>query len=257
MSKREKIQYAIVGMLALLGIVLIVVRPWGMRFSGFFLLGAAVLLVIDALLTKKAENGKGWRRLKWVFSKGLLLLTVVLVSIEVFVLNKGSEDLVALPTDAVIVLGAGVNGTEPSLSLWTRLNAALDYLEYRNTDCPVVLTGGKGYGEEISEAQCMYNWLTARGVDPDRLILEEKAANTAENFAFSKALLAENGVDPDTAVIAVVTNDFHIAQAELIAEWKTGYGAVIGVPAKLPWLHLEINYYLREAFAVVKTVIFD
>lgn len=37
--------------------------------------------------------------------------------------------MTALPADAVIVLGAGVNGTEPSLSLRTRLDAALDYLE--------------------------------------------------------------------------------------------------------------------------------
>ena len=69
-----------------------------------------------------------------------------------------------LPADAVIVLGAGVNGTEPSLSLRTRLDAALEYLEYW-PDIPAVLTGGTGYGEEISEAQCMYDYLTEHGVD--------------------------------------------------------------------------------------------
>lgn len=66
---------------------------------------------------------------------------------------------------AVIVLGAGVNGTEPSLSLRTRLDAALDYLE-RWPEIPVVLTGGQGYGEEITEAACMYAYLTEHGVDP-------------------------------------------------------------------------------------------
>ena len=99
-----------------------------------------------------------------------------------------------LPADAVIVLGAGVNGTEPSLSLRTRLDTALDYLE-AHPDIPAVLTGGTGYGEEISEAQCMYDYLTERGVEPDRLILEDQAANTAENFALSKPLLYEAGVD--------------------------------------------------------------
>ena len=81
----------------------------------------------------------------------------------------------------MIVLGAGVNGTEPSLSLRTRLDAALDYLT-ANPDIPAVLTGGRGYGETITEAQCMYDYLTERGVEPERLILEDAASNTAENF---------------------------------------------------------------------------
>ena len=48
------------------------------------------------------------------------------------------------------MLGAGVNWHEPSLSLKTRLEAALDYLEDHGPDVPVVLTGGQGYGEEIT-----------------------------------------------------------------------------------------------------------
>ena len=137
------------------------------------------------------------------------------------------------------------------MSLRTRLDAALDYLE-AHPEIPVVLTGGTGYGEEISEAACMYDYLTAHGVEPGRLILEDQASNTAENFALSKPLLYEAGVDPAEGRVAVVTNDFHIARSELIAA-REGYGDVAGIPAPLPWVHLEINYTLREAFAMVKT----
>ena len=119
-----------------------------------------------------------------------------------------------------------------------------------------MLTGGTGYGEEISEAACMYDYLTAHGVEPGRLILEDQASNTAENFALSKPLLYEAGVDPAEGRVAVVTNDFHIARSELIAA-REGYGDVAGIPAPLPWVHLEINYTLREAFAMVKTFLFD
>ena len=56
--------------------------------------------------------------------------------------------------------------------------------------------------------------------------------------------------------MAVVTNDFHIARSRLIAA-KKGYGVTYGVGAPIPWPHLEVNYYLREAFAVVKSVLFD
>ena len=199
---------------AVFGLLLVLIRSLGIRFSGFLLLG-----------------------------------------LEVVIMNRGRSDMPPRPADAGIVLGAGVNGTEPSLSLRTRLDKAVDYLE-RWPDIPAVLTGGTGYGEEISEAQCMYDYLTEYGVEADRLILEDRASNTAENFAFSWELLTEAGVDPAEGRVAVVTNDFHIARSELIAA-REGYGDVAGIPAPLPWVHLEINYTLREAFAMVKTFLFD
>ena len=255
MTKREKIQGAAAALLALAGAALMTVRPWGMRFSGFLLAGLAAVLVMALLLDRWAAASKTGRLCRRVFQTALTLALVSLICIESYVINIGRSDLSALPADAVVVLGAGVNGTQPSLSLYTRLTVALDYLE-ENPDVPVVLTGGRGYGEEITEAQCMYDWLTARGVDPARLILEEQAGNTAENFAFSRKLLEERGIAPAEDNVAVVTNDFHIARSRLIAA-RQGYGYAFGVPAELPWLHLEVNYYLREAFAMVKTWIFD
>ena len=255
MRSSEKIQCVIAAVLALAGAVLLTVRAWGMRFSGFLLVGLAAVLVLELLLGHWAKASKTGRLCRRIFQTALTLVLVPLICIEIYVINVGSSDPSALPADAVVVLGAGVNGTQPSLSLYTRLTAALDYLE-ENPDVPVVLTGGLGYGEEITEARCMYDWLTARGVDPARLIMEEQAGNTAENFAFSKELLEEQGIDPAENLVVVVTNDFHIARSRLIAA-RQGYGHAFGVPAKLPWRHLEVNYYLRESFAMVKTWIFD
>ena len=255
MRSSEKIQCVIAAVLALAGAVLLTVRAWGMRFSGFLLVGLAAVLVLELLLGHWAKASKTGRLCRRIFQTALTLMLVPLICIEIYVINVGSSDPSALPADAVVVLGAGVNGTQPSLSLYTRLTAALDYLE-ENPDVPVVLTGGLGYGEEITEARCMYDWLTARGVDPARLIMEYQAWNTAENFAFSKELLEEQGIDPAENLVAVVTNDFHIARSRLIAA-RQGYGHAFGVPAKLPWRHLEVNYYLRESFAMVKTWIFD
>ena len=255
MRSSEKIQCVIAAVLALAGAVLLTVRAWGMRFSGFLLVGLAAVLVLELLLGHWAKASKTGRLCRRIFQTALTLVLVPLICIEIYVINVGSSDPSTLPADAVVVLGAGVNGTQPSLSLYTRLTAALDYLE-ENPDVPVVLTGGLGYGEEITEARCMYDWLTARGVDPARLIMEEQAGNTAENFAFSKELLEEQGIDPAENLVAVVTNDFHIARSRLIAA-RQGYGHAFGVPAKLPWRHLEVNYYLRESFAMVKTWIFD
>lgn len=240
---------------AVLGLVLVVFRGLGIRFSGFLLLGLAALLAAEVLLGRWARwSRRGWWcRLAFLAAAALVLVPLFLL--EGYVIAEGRQPPAEDEPAAVIVLGAGVNGTEPSLSLRTRLDKAVDYLE-RWPDIPAVLTGGTGYGEEISEAQCMYDYLTEHGVDPDRLILEDQASNTAENFAFSKPLLYEAGVDPARDTVAVVTNDFHIARSELIAA-REGYGDVAGIPAPLPWVHLEINYTLREAFAMVKTFLFD
>ena len=97
--------------------------------------------------------------------------------------------------------------------------------------------------------------LTARGVEEDRLLLEDRSTSTAENFAFSKEILEAHGIDTDTAVIAVVTSDFHCFRAHLIAQ-REGL-TVIDVPAEVDWLLLNANYYVREFFALGKTLIFD
>lgn len=255
MSRGEMRTVLVIGVLVIIGLMLTELRWMGMRFSGLLLMGIACLMLVGMVLRRWERRSKAGRWCRRIFTAGCLLVTILLACLEVQILAAGTRDLSAVRADAVIVLGAGVNGTQPSLSLRTRLDAALDYLE-DNPDIPVVLTGSRGYGEEITEARCMYNYLTARGIDPERLILEENAVNTAQNFSFSRPLLEESGIDPRQDLVAVVTNDFHIYRAGLLAA-RQGYGCAFGVPARLPWLHLEINYYIREAFALVKTLIFD
>ena len=109
-----------------------------------------------------------------------------------------------------------------------------------------VLSGGQGPGEDTSEARAMYDALTARGIDPERLILEEQSANTRQNLQNSLALLP----DDYHKTVAIVTNDFHMGRVRLLLN-AAGPGRVVQVPAKLPWWWLSANYYLRESFAVV------
>ena len=221
----------------------------GIRFSAALSAGIGCLLLLWQGLYFLTERwGKLLRRL---FAAGLTALAVVLGCFEAVILAHGEEDLSALPVDAVIVLGAGVNGETPSLALRTRIETARDFLE-EHPEVPVVLSGGQGSGEDITEAEAMRRELTEFS---DRLLLEERSTSTAENFAFSKTLLEEAGIDTEEAVIAVVSNDFHLFRAKLIAEREDLH--TIGVAAELPWWWLTANYYLREPFALVKTLIFD
>lgn len=152
---------------------------------------------------------------------------------------------------AVIVLGAGVNGRTPSLSLRTRLDAALDYIQDK-PEVPVVVSGSQGRGEDISEARCMYEWLTARGVPPERIILEEQADNTRENIGYSLALLSERGIDAGDG-IAVVSGGYHLCRASMYMP-----GNMVPVAARMParYLPLEVNYYIREAFGIAAELFF-
>ena len=70
----------------------------------------------------------------------------------------------------VIILGCAVVGKSPSWMLSYRIDSAYKYLE-AHPDSVAVLSGGQGNKEDISEAQCMFNVLTEKGIDPDRLYL--------------------------------------------------------------------------------------
>ena len=245
-----------IGMLALAcaGLALVLI-PNGMRFTGYLLLGIAAVWEFGLFLHHRAGRSRACKICERVFLAGLTLGMAVLTGIEAAIVSRGEADDAAVPVDAVIVLGAGVNGEEPSAALWSRIRAAEDYLE-GHPDVPVVLSGGQGPGEAVSEAEAMRRALwTGDEAEDARFLLEDRSTNTAQNFRYSKALLEEYGLDTETATVAVVTNDFHCFRAHMIAQ-KQGL-RIVDVPAELPWWWLTANYYLREAFAVVKTALFD
>lgn len=249
-----KKSYILTALPALTGLALILI-PNGMRFTGWLLLWTAAVWILGLLLCRWSERSKAGRICRRLFFAGLAVGLSCLISIEIILVRHGEADNSHLPVDAVIVLGAGVNGEVPSAALWSRIQAAAEYLE-GHPEVPVVLSGGQGPGEAITEAEAMRRALWSEdGAFNSRLLLEEKSTSTAENFRYSKALLEEKGLDMDTAVIAVVTNDFHCFRAHMIAQ-KQGL-QMIDVPAELPWWWLTANYYLREAFAVVKTALLD
>ena len=145
--------------------------------------------------------------------------------------------------DAIIVLGAKVNGREPSGSLRNRIAVAVEYLQ-ANPDTIAVLSGGQGSDEDISEAQCMYENMVAAGIDPARLTLEDKSTDTSENLRFSRELLPE-----DVQTIGLVTNNFHIFRALALAR-ALGWENISGVPVATTMLSLP-HYLMREFVGVI------
>lgn len=251
---QKKLSYILIEILIATGTALVVI-PNGMRFTGWFLLGLAAVWLLGLALNRWAKTSWTGKICNRIFLAGLIAGTCMLCAIEAMVIYRGETDNSALPVDAVIVLGAGVNGETPSAALWSRIRTAAAYLN-DHPDVPVVLSGGKGSGENISEAEAMRRALWTNSETANlRYLLEDQSTNTSENFKFSKALLEEHGIDTQTAYIAVVTNDFHCFRARMIAQ-REGLHTV-SIPAELPWWWLTANYYLREAFAVVKTAVLD
>jgi len=155
--------------------------------------------------------------------------------------------------DAIIVLGAGLRNGEPSIILRTRLNAAIEYLEGRE-GTPIIVTGGLGQGETITEAEAMFNYLRRRGIDEEHIWKEDASTSTYENLAFSREIMIERGIDVDNARIAIVSNEFHLFRAKMLAG-NAGLDAV-GVAAQTPTLRLRVFYHFREGFSLANALVF-
>ena len=148
----------------------------------------------------------------------------------------------------VIVLGCKVYGSTPSRYLRNRCKKAAEYLE-KNPDAVAVLSGGQGYDEDISEAQCMENVLTGLGIDKSRLFKEEKSTSTAENIAFSKTVIEENGLSES---VLIVTNEFHEYRAKLICDKN---GLDFHSSCSHSSLYTFLTYHTREMAALLKELV--
>ncbi|WP_409305910.1 YdcF family protein [Peribacillus sp. SCS-155] len=143
----------------------------------------------------------------------------------------------------LIILGARVRGAEPSLALQYRINASAAYLKH-NKRTIAIASGGKGTGEDISEAAAIKAELVKQGIAESRIILEDNSTDTYQNIRFSKELLS----DPSAKGI-IATNDFHMYRALHIA--KNENLDVSGLPAKTPASAL-LKSYIREYLAITK-----
>ena len=195
--------------------------------------------------------GLGWLDGFWALLPGFLraaaavaafLFLAAFVLVEGKVLSRmsaaGEADL-----DYIVVLGAAVKGTKPGQALRLRLERAHRYLE-ENPGTVAILSGGRGPGEEISEADCMERELVRMGISPDRIVKEDRSASTVENIRYSYGLIPE-----PSARVGILTNNFHLYRATAIAG-KQGDYAVCGIAAPYTGILLP-HSMVREFMTVV------
>lgn len=222
-------------------------------FGLFFGLFGAVLIAVGFFIRNADEKYLRYAgKLPFkIFISIIVLLLISFIVIESLIIYHGSrEDNVKV--DYLVVLGAGLWGDVPSLTLKQRLDESLDFIR-QNPDTKIVLSGGMGPGETITEAEGMKRYLVGKGVDEKIIIKEEKSTNTKENLKFTRDLLKKSD-GRENIKIKIVTSDFHMFRSKLIARNK-GF-IVFGKPSPTHPMLIPA-YYVREFMAVIKTLIFD
>ena len=189
-----------------------------------------------------------------VFKALIFVIFILLMAYSIFVYAYGSNDNVTYEEDAVIVLGTTVNGDQPSKDLKSRLDTAIKYYE-QNPDAYIIVTGGQGTEENDTEASVMEAYLLNAGLPKDKIIKEDRATSTVENFEYSAMILDKLQLPHGDAQIAYITNDFHIFRAGILAN-NAGFENTAHYHGDTPW-YMVIPNGIRESVVTVKMWLID
>lgn len=234
----------------------------GFIFGGVLILVSIFLEHIKAFIKKLP---------KLVLVIVCALLAVVLAHFSWFEVNaiKAANSVPDDSAKYMIVLGAKVNGTVPSLEYQRRIEKALEYAK-DHKELIVICTGGQGNDENIAESVAAYNYLLEHGIEESRLFKEEKSTSTTENFLFAKEAIAksmasfmssldgakdiiDHAEDLQPSDVIIVSSEFHLYRAGLIAK-RAGYSNLSYLGSSGRQI-LKLHYYLREYAAYVRELL--
>lgn len=194
-----------------------------------FLLPPLGLLVLGALglwlLKRRPKAGKT------LIALALAVLAVLsMPALSGRLLASLERDALLPPTNrpaaqAIVVLGGGRYLDAPEYGGDTVSGGALERLRYgaklqRETGLPLLVTGGKPDGGQVSEGEAMRRVLEAEFGVPVRWV-EDRSDNTRENAAYSRELLKGSGV----GTVYLVTHAWHMPRAKWIFE-REGFKVV-------------------------------
>lgn len=178
---------------------------------------------------------------------GLLILYAVVLSAAMV----GAAVNYPREPDAVIVLGCKVGVTgNPSMMLQYRIEKAYEYLD-ENPELICVASGGQGANEALSEGQVIRDKLVEKGIDPSRILIEDRSTSTSENLEFSLSLLEKEGIQAQN--IAIVTDGFHQLRAAVMAGELGAEAYAVSADTRF-WL--VPTYWVREWLALSYLFVF-
>ena len=132
-----------------------------------------------------------------------------------------------------IVLGLALENGKPTDDLLSRVDTARRYLE-EHPDTTLILTGGNPDAGGRTEAAVMRELLLERGVPETKMILEDRAETTKENFQNTAWI-----IDPRESVV-LITSDYHMDRAMQTAR-RVGFTHVMGLGAPSSFANFGVN----------------
>jgi uncharacterized SAM-binding protein YcdF (DUF218 family) len=245
--------YVVLGLLCEIYFIGTIIFGGIVTFAQFYL-GLGVILIALGLLKRRSKKeyillrpGKTRTAIRICFFIGLASFVFIETLIIHSAISKHREK-----SDYLVILGAGLRGEVPSTALYQRLYASLEYIEM-NPNVKIVVSGGRGPGESITEATAMERFLIKHGVAKEQIIKEENSTSTLENLKFTTEILEELEKKENIAV-TIVTNNFHVFRAKFLAQ-RQGL-KVAGYPAPLHPM-LVPTCFVREYLAVINSFMFD
>lgn len=141
--------------------------------------------------------------------------------------------------DYIVVLGAGIMGKKVTPLLAARISRGIEIYQ-ENPGSKLIMSGGRGPGEDIPEAEAMAAYAEKLGIPKADIIIENKSRTTKENLQFSHKLMAPN------SKFCLVTSSYHVYRALVLAKHQglkcIGYGAKTK-------LYFTLNAFVREFIA--------
>lgn len=193
---------------------------------------------------------------KWIrnFVKVALSVCAFITVVNLIFILTPTSSKKEVETDYLILLGGGINqdGTLAATPR-KRLERAAEYLK-EHPKTKIIVTGGKGRFAPCAEAPVLAKNLVKLGVDSGRILEEDKALDTIQNFSYSVDLIANReNVSIEEVLkepVTVVTSGFHLRRAMRLAK-RMGFENIQGVAAKTPAVYVA-NCYCREICSYIK-----
>ena len=188
-----------------------------------------------------------------VISMFVTYLECILIG-TVFFGVKAARHIPAFDKDYILIHGCQImdDGSLTPL-LRSRADRALEFArmqkEKTGKDIVFIPSGGQGADEVMTEADAIKNYLLSVGIPEERILTEDKSANTYENIANSMKLIEEHA-GGKAVHTAFCTTNYHVFRAGLIAEQQGAHIEGIGSPTKR---YFWINAFVREFIATLVT----
>ena len=184
----------------------------------------------------------------------ILIFLFVIISIPCLYFILTPDQNPQPNADYVFLLGGGIdkNGVLPTNVLY-RCETAVNYLQ-NNPNTQVIVTGGTLKFLPFPEAPAIKAALEEKGISSDRIIIEDQALDTIQNFQYSLDLIITlENITREEALnksVVVVTNNFHLTRALRLAH-RISFTNIHGLAAKTAW-YMVPHMYLREIGAYIK-----